>query len=395
MIYITEASYKTSPILKDVERNFANLIEYYNKFAENMRKRNLDPNNPYDLYQYYYSDSPEKDKFRYTQYNEYLKNIENLIKKMFKFRSVKIQMQLISIYGPHTVVGHRAIMTIPIVFSDGIRRVLDLRDVGTKEKNGVKYRVGYATTLKASDTGIVDTNDSISIDINMMMHKDFKPKHYVAILLHEIGHNLDIQMINAQVANDSKMIRVISTAANDTEKKIPNKVAVFASLLKERMLHQKDYREVIGDILKDVGSNIHTGGQNKYSELISDALPTAFGYGPALAEALHMYRTDLGEVDFSSKDNLFSIFGNYLKAIRLASNIQKYEDDEHGSHIYRIKKMIEQLEDDLKKTKDSSLKRRIRSNIKELNDMIENIIHNDKIPDEVYKMLDAWVNTIQ
>ena len=35
MIYITEASYKTSPILKDVERNFAKLIEYYNKFAEN------------------------------------------------------------------------------------------------------------------------------------------------------------------------------------------------------------------------------------------------------------------------------------------------------------------------------------------------------------------------
>lgn len=393
--YMSEASYKTSSILKDMEKVFKQLIDYYSKFEQNMKKNNLDPNNPSDVYNYYYSYQPEKDKFRYTQFNEYLKTIEDLVKKMFRFRSVNIEFQIICIYGPHTYVGNKTIMTIPVVFRDGTKRIINTRDVGIRDKDGVKYRVGYPTTLKASAAGIVDENNSINIDIKLDMHEKFQPKHYVAILLHEIGHNIDIDVINADVKNDGKMINVISTALNDNKMKVPGKISVFAKLLKERMINHHKYSKIAGDILEKVGGNISTGGDDKHSELFADALPTSFGYGPALAEALNIFSNDIGNVNFSNKDNIISIYMNYLKALNMASRIQKREIDVHGSHIYRIKKMIESLESDLKKTKDTTLKRRILSNIRDLNKMIDSIIHNDNIPDEVYQMLNAWVNSIR
>ena len=393
--YLIEASYKTSPILKDVEKQFKKLIDYYLRFANNMKKHDLDPNNPHDLYKYYYSDTPEKDKFRYTQFNEHVKTIEDLIKKMFKFRSVKIEFQLISVYGPYTTIESRTAMSIPVMFNDGTKRILDLRDVGVKEADGVKYKVGYPTTLKASADGIVDEGNSVTIDVRMMMHEGFEPKHYVAILLHEIGHSIDIDAINATVKNDSKMIKVISTAVNDAKKYVPGKITVFATLLKERITNKNHYRDIIGDILADVGSNIVTGGDDKHSELIADALPTAFGYGPALAEALHKYTTDLGDVTFSMKDGIIPVYNNYLKAIGLASRLQKSENDVHGTHIYRMKKMIASLENDLKTVKNSAIRRRITANINDLNDMIEKIIHNENIPDEVYQMLNAWSSSMK
>lgn len=396
MQYMSEASYKSSSILKDVEKNFQQLIDYYGKFVNNMKKHNLDPNNPNHIYQYYYSYQPDKDKFRITQYNEYLKKIEDNIKKMFKFRSVQIEFQLISVYGPHTYVSNRSMMSVPVMFGDGTRRILDLRDVGVRTTDdGVKYKVGFPTTLKATADGIVDENNSVTLDIKLMLHEKFDPKHYVAILLHEIGHNIDTNTINANVKNDSKMISVISTALNDPKNKVPGKIAMFAKLLKERISNNKEFKKAAGDILKVVGSNIKTGGDDKHSELYADALPTAMGYGPALAEALNMYSKDLGNYKFSQKDGVFAVYGNYLKALEMAGRIQRREKDVHGTHVYRIKKMIDSLEEDLKTTKDSALKRRISSNIKELNKILEEIIHNDDIPDEVYQMLHAWVSSIK
>lgn len=393
---LTEASYKHSTTLDQIEKDFKNLIDYTMQFYNNMKKRKLDPSNPNDIYQYYFTNLPEKDQFRYSQYNEYLKNIEDKIKKMFKFRSVNIGFQLLNIYGPHTRIDHKQIMSVPVLHKSGYYSIEDFPDLGVITWNGnkVKYQIGYKTTLKASDTGIVDTNDAITLDVNLMMYENMEPKHYVAILLHEIGHNLDIERINADVKNDSKMISVVSYAVKKSKlDQLPGTVSIFFRLLGEKIKSNKSYQEILGDELEKVGKAIgHGTGDDKHSELFADALPNAYGYGPALIDALQKFGGDFGDIKFKETKGLFSAYSNYKTAISLASRLQRREDDVHGTNMLRLRQLIASMEADLKICKDSKIKQRLKSNIKELKALADDIVNNADVPEEVHKMLAAWAD---
>ena len=50
------------------------------------------------------------------------------------------------------------------------------------------------------------------------------------------------------------------------------------------------------------------------------------------------------------------------------------------------------MEADLKTCKDSKIKQRLKSNIKELKALADDIVNNADVPEEVHKMLAAWAD---
>lgn len=398
MELLQEVSYESNPLLTQIEKEFQHLIDDMNKFYGGMKKRKMNPHSPQAIYNYYYSNRPDKDEVRFTQFNSHLKKIEDLVKEMFHFRSVTIEFQMYSIYGPHTIPRNRTMITVPVYQSDGSSSIAQLRDVGSMAKDGsVRYLVGYPSTIKASKKGILDTSDSIVCDVKLMAYEKLLPKHYVAILLHEIGHNLDVRYINIDVKNDAKMIKVIKTASKDSSiRRLPNTLTVLMKVIKERIKNKREYSDIFGDQVERVGRAVQYGGINKHGEMFADSLPTAFGYGPALVEALHILSNDFKNlIDFKKTRNLFDIYSNYKRALQIASKLTAREKDVHGTNAYRMKVIIKQLEDDLASTRDSAIKRRIKENLEELKQISDDIINEPDRSEELKRMLKAWVDHIE
>ena len=130
--------------------------------------------------------------------------------------------------------------------------------------------------------------------------------------------------------------------------------------------------------------------------MIADALPTAYGYGPALIQALHILGNRIDDFgDFKETNSLVRTYFNYQKAVAIAASLDKREGDVHGSSIYRLKMVMKQLEEDLEKTTDSKLKKRIRNNLKELQEIIDTIVNDPSKSKELQQLLRAWVDGIQ
>ena len=396
-----EASYQDSPILKKIEKLFGNIQDSVMRFYDGMKARKMDSNSIQQIYDYYFSTAPDIDGTRFTQYNSDLKEIENLVKEMFHFRSVQIGLLLISYYGSSTRVYSKTIMTVPIIRGEQ-RKIVDFIDVGSvvKGEDGkVRYKIGYPTTLTADKKGIIDTNNAITVSIKLALYKTLTPKHYVAILLHEIGHNLDYETININVKNDSQFIHALHTYEKEStleDKPIP-KFKMLWKLIRERDFKNKEhYTDAMKKIAADMGNSIGFGGSNKRSEMFADALPTAYGYGPALIEALRVMSPDMSleDNDIKNSKSLFQAYKNYLTLFDIAAGLDSRESNVHGSNIYRTKMIIAQLQRDLNNTEDSRLKKRMKENIKELEKIIEDILNEKRDSDEIQELIRAWVNHI-
>lgn len=393
-----EAAYESSPTLKKVEGLFGKIHSDVLAFYDGMKKHDLNPDRVQDVYNYYYSTLPDTDGTRFTQYNDNLKQIEDLIKKMFHFRSVRIDFRMICYYGPHTSVVDKVIMTVPVIIGEQkvIRDYIDIGKLQTLPNGKARYRVGYRSELKASQKGLVDTSDAIVVRVNMEMDKRLEPKHYVGILLHEIGHNLDIERLNIDVKNDSKFIKVLSTYGKRSSLNPIPSMKILFTLLKERNNAKKShYTDALIKQMEKIGSSIGYGGEDKRSELFADALPTAYGYGPAMIEAINILSPDIRKNDkLKQTKGLFSAYKNYTKALQVAARLGRREGNVHGSNMYRLKSIMAQLQKDLAECKDSKIKARLKENIKELNKIIEAMVNEKGNTAEMKALLQAWVDHI-
>lgn len=80
--------------------------------------------------------------------------------------------------------------------------------------------------------------------------------------------------------------------------------------------------------------------------------------------------------------------------LKIVSRIDYREQDEHGSNLYRAKTMIKQMKEDLEKTKDSKIKRRLKQNIAETEKLIQEMIDSPENSEEVKKLLQVWVDNM-
>lgn len=402
MIELQEAAYSNSAGFKTIESEFEKLAKQVIDFYEAMKKRKLDPKSSVDVYKYYYSSLPDKDGVRVSNWNEHTKKIEDIVKKIFKFRSVKIDFQVYSYYGPHTPLGNRIIMDIPVIrkyegsqstiYVGSVESQPDLGEISLVKGN-IKAKIGYPTELKASKKGVVDAGDGIEVYVKMCIDERLSGREYVAILLHEIGHNIDADIANIQIKNDSQMIDAIKTNTRDSKVKSLSKglSAIFKILNQKK---KRPYQDVLNELAEEMGKSTGYGGNDKRGELYADALPTAYGYGPDLVRALNKLSPDVKSEKGKPNTGLIRAYRSYRDMLKIVSRIDYREQDEHGSNLYRAKTMIKQMKEDLEKTKDSKIKRRLKQNIAETEKLIQEMIDSPENSEEVKKLLQVWVDNM-
>jgi len=342
-----------------------------------------------------------------TGYKE-IKEIESLLQKLFNFKKL-----LISIIP----VGLAVTFPITVYKLSHISNKLELE----KSKDGIAF--------KTSD----DVEAIIFIDIISMATYKLTGAECVAILLHEIGHSMNFVMPHDQILNSVRSIMLTATIfgmvisvgksgflTNNIQKidmlynSIMEKfrkrtiadISSNTSFSKSLFIYNMYSRlkrtfpkfniddTLLNNIISGIKHNIikstimSTDGAYNIaigmagfitrifgykSEIFSDYISTTFGYGQYIASS--MAKLDIASKKMSYDNALFRL-------IRLPFNIINVLFDPHPKNISRIKLIIENLENELKKSINESSYAEIKKDLDVTKDILDNFekeLFKDKI----------------
>jgi len=307
-----------------------------------------------------------------------IKQIEDLIKKVFGFRDINIEIPIYSRMGPYMFINVKYIF------------------IG--HRSYISYNKGYKATIESSLKGIKDVSNSIKANISIPyeFNPDITIKMQMASLLHEIGHAFDEEFQLMEIKKSTNLITIIKDCASKKSKgQITSKLGLFIKILGE-LLSGKSLRKAVGDTGSNEITKIGYGNlQNAQKhEFYADMLPVAYGYGKDLIKYLTFYDPLFKRIKSQHEtDNIFNLIDELHHNLCYLSNIEN--NDVHSSTIHRMKMIIKQLELDLKDPKYKSYKKEIEKYIKELNGLLDEIIEQGELSEENIILLRAWYDYLQ
>ena len=306
-----------------------------------------------------------------------------------------------------------------------------------------RHQISEIITADGNGFRFVDNNGIIIVTCiyaGMLLSPDITDAEIVGVILHELGHNFaDIISNDCKIANENYYKYIIlyiiinailshfETLPEDLISFIGNNNSVQVFLKKHEKTKNKffgflDYllgvaedtsstvkivfiryiNALIGKIFKidrvkyadkiiypDTGVKKSAGRQN---EVIADKFAAIYGYGVEQASALSKFNF--------KRDPSYAIIEKmpYGKAV-LIQNTKSSQDyfisDPHPHTIQRINTMIEALEFDLnKKDLDPELRKVIKQQIKDLEDVKSSFIKINKNDDEVDKLIKTFAAVV-
>lgn len=342
-LFLDEAYFGTSnKNLKEVENNFAKIIEVYKK--NNLAKIKY---------------TPVLDAKSNKEINVYFKNIENLLKKEFNFQEVIISKAS----------GSPSINAC--VFLTGIDKMISGLKT-TKDAKGVKFSKPTITMYM--------------IIYDNFFFGDYTPEEITAVLLHEVGHKFfpvnnysyvgytlinfllspygllqqGVVILAELIGHIHKMLRTnpvynsIDTVINNVQSTYVRMAKVFAPL------------EFVGHNLTLVTNfnpfNFIFATRN---EKFADNFATSYGYGPALSSALMKFEKGDGQVS-QNIPVLRTIYDCTFTWLGFIGGLI----DCHPNTYQRADDNLKYLKSEASKIKDERMKKEIDSQIKLLEDTI-------------------------
>lgn len=362
------------------------LLEAYTGKNSNMKKAEAALSKFVDmLYEGYKGD----DKHFYNDIapkldnNKYIKEVEKYLNNEFKFKSLKIQFSILDPLafnaGPHT---------IPSVF-----RFFRGNDVEKINKS-------------------IDV--VVFMDVAYVVENNLTAGEVMAIILHEIGHSLDLSAPSRFVAYfDTIMTLGLQPFVSDLYRglklninSIIDNVLTVPALRKSVVYYQHLLREInsvmrITNIsylplytmygLQQTMRGVHL---KYYAERKSDSVAVKYGYGPELASSLNKLSQVTAQTDFEKlvKSNPFTglLYDLYDATFMVVSILFK----PHPANINRAKNALYKLEDDLKDPNiPQSLKKEIKKEIQQLEKIVKDM-ETPSFKQNEYRLFTALTNRV-
>lgn len=240
-----------------------------------------------------------------------------------------------------------------------------------------------------TDAGFFDKSRSIEIKIIILlgMLKLLTAEELLAVILHELGHNIDPAIVDIRYVTTNRVADYL-IGKKSTRNKVPNLDNAgpsfgvmsifkwFCSILALLMLPITIMISVIYNTLKTlftsktkllrmvkdiVMKDKRDFSRNKNTEAFADNFARMYGYGPDLTSALSKMEDYLmGEARLSVKKSF--ILNEKERQIVIAEFIKFSVEDKHSTVINRAVALIKEYEEDLK---DPDMPEKVKKNIKE------------------------------
>lgn len=362
------------------------LLEAYTGKNSNMKKAEVSLSKFIDLlYEGYKGD----DKHIINNFapklnnNKYIKDVEKHLNNEFKFNSLKIQFNILDPLsfnaGPHT---------IPSVFR--FFRGNDIKEIN-KSLDVVVY-----------------------MDIPFIVEHNLTTSEVMAIILHEIGHSLDLSAPSRFLAYFNAIttlgifplyvegMRMLKTSINSIIDEIISVPIFRKSIVYYQHLLRDFYNLMRIDstmklpvyLFYGVLATLSGVHLNYYAERKSDSVAVQYGYGPELASGLNKLNQFTAQTNFEKivrsnpvsgllydlNDAIMMIVGIILKP--------------HPANINRAKNALYKLKADLRDPSiPSNLKKEIKKEIAQLEKIVEDM-ETPSFKQNEYRLFTALTNRI-
>ncbi len=315
--------------------------------------------------------------------NKYIKEVERYLNNEFKFKSLKIQFSILDPLtfngGPHT---------IPSVFR--FFRGNDIENIN-----------------KSIDVAVF-------MDVVYVVENNLTAAEVMAIILHEIGHSLDLSAPSRFVAYFDTLMTlglqpVIAELYRGVKLNINSAIDNMISIpsFRKSIVY---YQHLLRDINKIMRINnlaylplylmygarqtikgVHLG---YYAERKSDSVAVQYGYGPDLATALNKLAQVNAQTDFEKlvKSNPITglLYDLHDATMMFVTILLK----PHPANINRAKNALYKLKSDLK---DPSIPPSLKKEIKKEIEQLEKIIKDMETPSfrqNEYRLFTALTNRV-
>lgn len=315
-------------------------------------------------------------KFNPEQFwrNQYFKDLEDEIKKVFGFRIVSIQ-PYIEKYNSKDKTFESKILNCAI------------------------YQVNrYPIEGIVTDNGFYDKSNSLILDIYITLGiiNMLEPDEILGILLHEMGHSVDPALVSIKYTEMNILAKYLTDrkgAINSTEKKVADKLKLdegknikLTKLMRsvgipaKTILHsvksfifggKKATDKNIEKIRKLISGDKEKFNKQNFTEAFADNFARMYGYGVPCMRGIEKIAKDY---DKKIKSRWAFEKARQQAIIEITTDALK---DVHKTDIHRINALIKETEEDLKNPNISAtVKKQLQSDIDELKKLI-NIYTND------------------
>lgn len=261
----------------------------------------------------------------------------------------------------------------------------------SKQLNAYTYTVNrYPIDGLVTDKGFYDKTHSIYLEVHISLGiiRILTAEELLAVLIHEIGHNIDPALVNikyTEVNILSKYLTDRKGSLTDSEKKLRDKkgfIEILTVLLlsiafltinalftwikelfigKEKLEEQK--LEKIRDAVKKDKDEFE---RTSYSEAFADNFARMYGYGSQLISALKKLSKDMN-------DHINSRYKKEKQRQEVIVNITTYLiKDVHKTDIHRAKALIKEYYNDINDPNTpEKVKKQLKEDVTELEKILE------------------------